>query len=164
VKRDFVKHDFPERAFQDRGFQERGPQERGFQAKGGQHRQSRPLAPGRRGEPLSPPSWRRTAAARAAAPPPGSPAGFTRFRINWGFRDGADPRRILAHVCRRGGIDSKMVGAIELQTTASTFNVGNAVAAAFARRVQARDRRDPHLFIVPADSRGPRPKAAKQNA
>src|SRR5262249_7322768 len=35
----------------------------------------------------------------AAAPP-----SFVPFRINWGERQGADPRRLLALVCRRGGI------------------------------------------------------------
>ncbi|MCA8953493.1 MAG: DbpA RNA binding domain-containing protein, partial [Planctomycetes bacterium] len=86
--------------------------------------------------------------------PAAGEAGFTRFRINWGYRGGADPRRILAHVCRRGGIDSKMVGAIRMETNASTFHVGDAVAASFARRVKVRDRRDPHLVIVPVDGPG----------
>ena len=88
----------------------------------------------------------------------GDNTGFTRFRINWGFNTGADPRRILAHICRRGGIESRMVGAIQMQAGASTFNVGNTVAASFVQRVKHRDRRDPHLHITAVDSRGPTSK------
>ncbi|MBL9078165.1 MAG: DEAD/DEAH box helicase [Planctomycetes bacterium] len=101
------------------------------------------LPPERRGEPGAPPSWRRERPAAEAA--------FARFRINWGLRDGADARRILAHVCRRGDIDSRLVGNIALAPGSSTFEVAESIAASFARRVQKRDRRDPHLFIVPAD-------------
>ncbi|MCR9245876.1 MAG: DEAD/DEAH box helicase [bacterium] len=78
-------------------------------------------------------------------------SGYTRFRINWGYKNGADPRRILAHICRRGGIDSKMVGSIDMQLHATTFLVGDHVAESFGHRVKKRDSRDPHLFITPAD-------------
>ncbi len=83
---------------------------------------------------------------RAAAAPRSD--GFVAFRINWGLADGADPRRILAHVCRRGAIDSKAVGAIDLGRFESTFGVDPAVAGAFAQRVRRRDPRDPQLRIV----------------
>lgn len=73
-----------------------------------------------------------------------------RFTINWGVADGADPRRILAHVCRRGGLESSDVGAIELDRYDSTFEVAIEVAEAFTKAVQARDARDPHLKIFPA--------------
>ncbi len=109
----------------------------------------RRLAPAQLGQPGAPPSWRRERAAPAARPAAGG--AFTRFRINWGLRDGADPRRILAHVCRRGDIDSRLVGGIALQAASSTFEVAEAIAGPFARRVQKRDRRDPHLFIVRDD-------------
>ncbi len=104
------------------------------------------LAPSSRGKAGAPPAWRRD----ETPPVAGGELGFTRFRINWGRRDGADPRRILAHVCRRGDVDSRAVGAIELQMTMSTFDVANNVAIAFARRVARRDRRDPHLVITRA--------------
>ena len=88
---------------------------------------------------------------RPLAPTARAPkSGCTRFRINWGLRDGADPRRILAHICRRGDIRSGMVGSIRLDRSASTFDVDNSVAESFSRRVRRRDRRDPHLFITPA--------------
>jgi ATP-dependent RNA helicase DeaD len=108
------------------------------------------LSADRLGKPGAPPAWRRDPDAAAPAARPRS-SGFLRFRINWGLRDGADPRRILAHVCRRGDIDSRMVGGIAMQASSSTFEVAEAIARSFAKRVQKRDRRDPHLFIVPDD-------------
>jgi hypothetical protein len=44
-----------------------------------------------------------------------------------------------------------MVGGIAMQASSSTFEVAEAIARSFAKRVQKRDRRDPHLFIVPDD-------------
>jgi ATP-dependent RNA helicase DeaD len=73
-----------------------------------------------------------------------------RFRINWGTVQGAVPKRILAHICRRGDIRSSEVGAIDLQPFSSTFEVAAHVAESFARRVKPRDSRDPHLVIEPA--------------
>ncbi len=84
---------------------------------------------------------------------PRDTAGFTRFRINWGFRGGANPRRILAHVCRRGGVDNRMVGSIEMDSHGSTFLIDSSVAQQFAERVRTRDQRDPHLFITRDDGR-----------
>jgi ATP-dependent RNA helicase DeaD len=70
-----------------------------------------------------------------------------RFRINWGTRDGADPRRILAHVCRRGGIDGRLIGAIDVHVAMTTFGVAAEAAAEFERRALRPDRREPHLII-----------------
>jgi len=88
-----------------------------------------------------------------SAPPhttrPEAEEGFVTFRINWGTENGADPRRILAHLCRRGDIHSRMVGAIDLQRFESTFGIGASVAGAFAQRVARRDPRDPNLVIHP---------------
>jgi ATP-dependent RNA helicase DeaD len=86
---------------------------------------------------------------------------FVIFRINWGTADGADPRRILAHVCRRGQVDNHMVGAIDIGQTSSTFAIATDVASEFAQRVQRRDRRDPHLVIHPAEGTAP-PRPAKR--
>ena len=97
----------------------------------------------RRGEPGSKPSWQ----AETPEPSKRPERGFVRFRINWGARGGANPRRILAHVCRRGGVDNRQVGSISMSTTSSTFEVAQDVADEFARRVQRRDKRDPHLVI-----------------
>ncbi|MBK8095582.1 MAG: DEAD/DEAH box helicase [Planctomycetes bacterium] len=105
----------------------------------------------RRGQPRAKAAWHqaREEQPRQSASAAAGERGFQRFRINWGFQNGAEPRRILAHVCRRGGIDSKMVGAIEMQGASSTFDVSDVVAASFARRVGKRDPRDPELRITP---------------
>jgi ATP-dependent RNA helicase DeaD len=125
-----------------------------------------PLA--RRGRAGSPPRWQQQAEPEAAARPAfrRDDAPFrrddrvergrdrrdgdegVRFRINWGARDGADPRRILAHVCRRGDIDGRLVGAIEVLPAGTSFVVDASVATAFAQRVRRPDRRDPHLVIT----------------
>lgn len=83
-----------------------------------------------------------------------------RFRINWGVAQGAIPKRILAHVCRRGGIQGSDVGTIEMQNYTSIFAVAAEVADVFAERVRAPDQRDPHLVIERDDgsaARRPRP-------
>jgi ATP-dependent RNA helicase DeaD len=72
---------------------------------------------------------------------------FVIVHVNWGSADGADPRRVLAHVCRRGDIDRRMVGAIDIGRTSSSIAIAADVAREFAQRVRRRDRRDPHLVI-----------------
>jgi ATP-dependent RNA helicase DeaD len=104
----------------------------------------------RAGKAGAPPAWQRGSQEDAD----GGEPGFVRFSINWGLRDGAEPRRILAHICRRGGIDSRAVGHIELRGTMSLFDVASDVATGFGRRVQARDKRDPHLRITRWHARG----------
>ena len=96
-----------------------------------------------RGTPGSAPSWQRPQKGNDRPPE----AGFTRFSINWGPRDGANPRRIMAHICRRGEVASETIGSISMDGNTTTFEVHNAVADDFAQRVQRRDRRDPHLII-----------------
>lgn len=74
------------------------------------------LSAEQRGRAGAAPTWKR--------PPKASgETQFVPFRINWGDRDGADPRRILAHVCRRGGIDGKLIGAIDVHNTMTTLGV-----------------------------------------
>ncbi|MGK0205956.1 MAG: hypothetical protein ACI9S9_005049, partial [Planctomycetota bacterium] len=101
-----------------------------------------------RGTPGSAPSWQRPTQDHIrqddARP---VEAGFTRFSINWGPRDGANPRRIMAHICRRGEVESSLIGSISMNDNATTFEVQSSVADDFAKRVQRRDRRDPHLII-----------------
>jgi ATP-dependent RNA helicase DeaD len=110
----------------------------------------RRLAPGQRGKAGAPPAWQRPAAPARGGDDRGDDGfgGFQRFRINWGSRDGADPRRVMAHVCRRGGVDSDAVGQIRVQFAFTTFEIAAPVAAAFERSARRPDRRDPHLVIV----------------
>lgn len=73
---------------------------------------------------------------------------FVRFSINWGHRKGATPSRLLSHLCRRGEIDSGMVGSIEIGPGSATFEVADHVAGNFEQRVREPDRRDPGLRIA----------------
>jgi ATP-dependent RNA helicase DeaD len=45
------------------------------------------------------------------------------FEINWGRRDGATPQRLVAMLCRRGDIESRMIGAIDLDPRRATFEL-----------------------------------------
>ncbi|GAC1576380.1 MAG: hypothetical protein NVS3B20_07970 [Polyangiales bacterium] len=74
---------------------------------------------------------------------------FVPFRVNWGEQQGADARRILAMVCRRGGIRGKDVGAIEIGASESLFEVSNTVAEEFTRSMRRPDPRDPRIRIEP---------------
>lgn len=80
----------------------------------------------------------------------GGASRYATFEINWGGRDGANPKRILAHICRRGGITSADVGVIRVYGDTSTLEVAEHAAAAFADKASAPDRREPHLIIEPA--------------
>jgi ATP-dependent RNA helicase DeaD len=69
------------------------------------------------------------------------------FRINYGARAGADARRLLAMVCRRGRIQGSQVGAIRIGEAFSTFEVQAQVVEAFLQHVRKPDPRDPHIRI-----------------
>jgi ATP-dependent RNA helicase DeaD len=77
---------------------------------------------------------------------------FTRFSINWGRETGASPERLLAHVCRRGDVDSRAIGGIDIGPEAATFEVASELAAGFAQRVRRPDRRDPGVHIEALDA------------
>ncbi|QDU68126.1 DEAD/DEAH box helicase [Engelhardtia mirabilis] len=77
----------------------------------------------------------------------GAPKDTVSFRINWGFAAGANPKRLLAHICRRGDVQGREVGAIRLQAHFSTFEITSGAAQAFEGRARERDERDPHLKI-----------------
>jgi ATP-dependent RNA helicase DeaD len=81
---------------------------------------------------------------------------LVRFEINWGEHAGATPGRILAHVCRRGGITSESIGPVKIGRRSSHFAVAEDVAGEFASKAAAPDKRDPKLHIrrVDADAEG----------
>jgi ATP-dependent RNA helicase DeaD len=87
--------------------------------------------------------------ARTRAPGPEVPqdAEWVPFRISWGQEHGADARRLLAVVCRRGNIRGTDVGAIRIQRTHSLVNVNADVAERFARSAAKPDPRDPRIKI-----------------
>jgi len=73
---------------------------------------------------------------------------FTRFVVTWGERSGAS--RLLSHVCRRGGLSSRQVGAIRIEAETSTVEVATDRARAFETRTRRPDGRDPGILIRPA--------------
>ncbi|MEM9798703.1 MAG: DEAD/DEAH box helicase [Planctomycetota bacterium] len=87
--------------------------------------------------------------ARRASPRGPAPAepGMVRFFINWGANRGASAAKVLAQVCRRGGIEGTDVGSIAVHPNASTFDVRDEVAAEFERNASEPDARNPHTFI-----------------
>ncbi|MEE8310760.1 MAG: DEAD/DEAH box helicase, partial [Candidatus Binatia bacterium] len=77
----------------------------------------------------------------------GSDARAATFEINWGHRDGATPQRLLAHLCRRGAVTGRMIGAIDIDSRMTSFEVADSVARQFESSAGIRDARDPHLLI-----------------
>ncbi|HSY22087.1 MAG TPA: DEAD/DEAH box helicase [Polyangiaceae bacterium] len=102
----------------------------------------------------------------------GRDGGWVPFHVTWGERDGADARRLLAAVCRRGGIRGSDVGSIRVGPSHSTVDVAAHAADAFAQAAGAPDPRDPGVVIrregspgrapmtVPPPSQGPPPSPA----
>lgn len=84
---------------------------------------------------------------------------FRPFRISWGQMQGADARRLLAVVCRRGNIRGSDVGAIRLAPSFSVVEVRGDVAAEFERAARVPDPRAPRVQIRPwVDEGGERPE------
>jgi ATP-dependent RNA helicase DeaD len=75
------------------------------------------------------------------------PEKFVLFYINWGEKKGATPARVLALVCRRGGISSKHVGTVQIDARWTKLEVAEEVAGDFAGHVARPDDRDPHIRI-----------------
>ena len=73
------------------------------------------------------------------------------FHVTWGERQGADARRVLAMICRRGRVASHEVGAIRVGRDGSDVQIAIEAAARFAEATRRRDPRDPHVRIRPYD-------------
>lgn len=69
------------------------------------------------------------------------------FRVTWGEAHGADKRRILPVVCRRGGIAGSDVGAIQIGKLWSSVEIAKDVADTFAQAASRPDPRDPRILI-----------------
>ena len=93
------------------------------------------------------------AARPARAEPETPPAGFVRFEIDKGRRDGATAARILAHVCRRGGIRGERVGAIRIGHARSSFDIAVEDADRFERRVRKQSASEEGTRIARQDRR-----------
>jgi ATP-dependent RNA helicase DeaD len=74
---------------------------------------------------------------------------WTPFIVTWGATQGADARRLLAVVCRRGGVRGTDVGAIRVGPTSSTVDVAAEVAREFAENSKVPDPREPKVIIRP---------------
>jgi ATP-dependent RNA helicase DeaD len=70
-----------------------------------------------------------------------------RFRVSWGQAEGADARRLLPMLCRRGKIRGSDIGAIELTPSFSFVDVSQRVALEFERATQRPDPRDPTVHV-----------------
>jgi ATP-dependent RNA helicase DeaD len=69
------------------------------------------------------------------------------YRVTWGQAHGADPRRLLAMVCRRGNIEGRDVGSIRVERTFSVVDVAANVAEQFDASATEADPRDPRVKI-----------------
>jgi len=102
-------------------------------------------------------------APRERSPRTASPAGgWVPFRVSWGQEHGADPRRLLAMLCRRGEIQSSAVGAIRIARAYSVVDVSAEVAESFERGTSVPDPRNPRVHVrreiagsIPPPSRAP---------
>ncbi len=71
------------------------------------------------------------------------------FRVSWGEAHGADARRLVAMLCRRGNIRGSDIGAIRVSRTTSIVEVATAVAKGFEDSAREPDPRDPRVMIAP---------------
>ncbi len=68
---------------------------------------------------------------------------FITFQVSWGAQMGADRRRLLAMVCRRGDVSSQQVGAIRVAPKSSTVEIASSAAQRFEQAVSRPDKRNP---------------------
>jgi ATP-dependent RNA helicase DeaD len=115
-------------SFRDQGFRDQGP--------------SRPgSVPPRRGDTFRSPS----------EPPPRRGGGdqWVPFEVSWGAEHGADARRLVAMLCRRGAIKGSDIGAIRVNRTSSSVEIAARVVPDFSAASRAPDPREPRVHIVP---------------
>jgi len=97
------------------------------------------------------PTRRPDSARNGYLPPParggGGDDGWVRFRVSWGQAQGADARRLLPMLCRRGNIRGTDIGTIQLTRSFSLVDVATRVAANFERATQLPDPRDPTVTV-----------------
>jgi ATP-dependent RNA helicase DeaD len=74
--------------------------------------------------------------------------GWGTFQVTWGQLQGADARRMLAVVCRRGNIRGADVGAIRIGPTSTIVEVRKQVATEFAVRANKLDPNEPRIRIT----------------
>ncbi len=92
---------------------------------------------------------------------PDASNGWGMFHVTWGQLQGADPRRMLAVICRRGNIRGADVGAIRIGPTSTIIEVRNDVAADFAARARQPDPEEPRIRITEMRDAG-QPRAPRE--
>ncbi len=80
---------------------------------------------------------------------------FVKFQVSWGAQRGADPRRLLALVCRRGDLSRDDVGAIRVAPRSSMIEIARGRASDFESIVKRPDPRDPHVHFRRWQDDGP---------
>ncbi|MEN9581244.1 MAG: High confidence in function and specificity [Pseudomonadota bacterium] len=94
-------------------------------------------------------------------PRPSHAAGqFVPFFVSCGQRQGATTARLLSMACRRGGIKSDAIGAIQVGERSSVVEVHADFASAFAQLASQPDARDPNIRITPVAANSSRHPAA----
>jgi ATP-dependent RNA helicase DeaD len=80
------------------------------------------------------------------------------FHVSWGETHGADARRLVAMLCRRGNIRGSDIGAIRVNRSASSVEVSARVAEAFAVATREPDPRDPRVTVTAMSEGGVAPR------
>ncbi|HEY5958548.1 MAG TPA: DEAD/DEAH box helicase, partial [Polyangiaceae bacterium] len=88
--------------------------------------------------------------------------GWGMFQVTWGQLQGADPRRLLAILCRRGNIRGADVGAIRIGPTSSIVEVRHDVAADFATNAMVPDPAEPRIRITELEDAAASPRPANK--
>lgn len=91
---------------------------------------------------------------------------FITYQVSWGEQAGADTRRLLAMVCRRGGVSSELVGSIRVASNSSTVDIVASEAQRFERAVARPDKRNPRAKFRRWDSsaKAKRPRTRSADA
>jgi len=98
-------------------------------------------------------------------PGPRTQEDFVTYQVSWGAHGGADTRRLLAMVCRRGDVSSDLVGAIRVAPKSSTVDIASSATQRFERAVIRPDKRNPRAqfrrWNPQAGAKKPRHRTAK---
>jgi ATP-dependent RNA helicase DeaD len=89
---------------------------------------------------------------------------FITYQVSWGAHAGADTRRLLAMVCRRGDVSSDVVGAIRVAPKSSTVEISSGVAQRFELAVTRPDQRNPRAQFRRWDPRAGNKRAPQRTA
>jgi ATP-dependent RNA helicase DeaD len=82
----------------------------------------------------------------------GRERGAVWFRVDVGRSRNADPRWLLPILCRRGAVDRRQIGRIEIRADETRFEVARAAAAHFRRAAARPDKKDPNLHITQVEA------------